>query len=209
MLDWMAMVSSAGWPRWPGMSQTSDGGHWPGSSGDWARCLVYRVSDQIWLFPPLTLASVQSESLWGKFMHQVSWGDKKKYCDTEWEAREREEKCQHNENVQWVTKIIRQRARSWPSFICTPPPSIPQAHVSCPPAHSATFPCQEKTESLCYQTAVTHCIAAQLPGDAAKISDGDNGWEMFRTGPLIVPPCDLLSTVCSFPRLTRIWRKLH
>ena len=50
-------------------------------------------------------------------------------------------------------------------------PSSPRV----PPAHSATFPCQEKTESLCYQTAVTHCISGQLPADAAKISDGDNG----------------------------------
>lgn len=37
---------------------------WPGSSGDWARC---RVSDQIWLPPPLTLASVRcSQSHYGE-----------------------------------------------------------------------------------------------------------------------------------------------
>ena len=68
-------------------------------------------------------------------------------------------------------------------------------------AHSATFPCQEKTETLCYQTAVTHISPAACC--CQEISDGDNrGKCSALSRPRPVPYCvqllvsDLRSCSC-------------
>ena len=177
------MVCSAGcWPRWPGMSQTSDGGQCgqgaPGTGRGVACLTKYGSSPLPSPLPRCDAARV----IMGKIYASSVMGRQEKIL---W-YRVRSERARRKMSTQWKCTMSHQDNQAEGEELAILHLHTSAQHPSSPrvpPSHSATFPCQEKTESLCYQTAVTHCIAGQLPGDAAKISDGDNGVKMFRTGP--------------------------